>query len=87
MIAIAASEFKAKSLDLLDRVGRREMGTLSITKHGRVVAMLVPPPTLAEDLAGLHGFMRGSVVGVEAIDLTEPVRDEDCAAAGGHLHY
>ena len=76
MTAMAASEFKAKCLDLMDRVGRREMEALSITKHGRVVAML----------AERHGFMRHSVVGAADIDLTAPSLDEDFAAAEGHLH-
>ena len=40
---IAAAEFKAKCLKLLDEVaGRRE--TLAITKYGKPVAQLAPMP-------------------------------------------
>ena len=38
---IAAAEFKAKCLSLLDRV-REDGQTITITKRGRVVARLVP---------------------------------------------
>jgi len=40
---ISATDFKAKCLDLLDQVGTRWIGRLEITKHGKVVAVLVPP--------------------------------------------
>lgn len=59
---IAAAEFKAHCLELMDRV--RETGTeYVITKHGRPVAKLVPvvegrrPP--------LFGSMKGSVLAYE----------------------
>ena len=42
-----ATEFKAKCLAVIDRVhARRE--SVTITKHGRVVARLVPDDTTAE---------------------------------------
>jgi prevent-host-death family protein len=42
-----ATEFKAKCLAVIDRVhARRE--TVTITKHGRVVARLVPDDSNAE---------------------------------------
>ena len=42
-----ATEFKAKCLAVIDRVhARRE--TVTITKHGRVVARLVPDDATAE---------------------------------------
>jgi len=49
---IGAAEFKAKCLSLIDRV--RERGEpITITKHGRIVAQLVP----AED-AGEQPWLR-----------------------------
>ena len=42
MKTITASEFKAKCLALLDEVGRTGE-VLTILKHGRPVAQLVPP--------------------------------------------
>jgi prevent-host-death family protein len=54
---IAAGEFKAKCLKLLDQVAE-ERKTLIITKHGKPVAQLIPAPA-AEDFVG---SMRGSVL-------------------------
>jgi prevent-host-death family protein len=82
--SMSASDFKAKCLDVLDRVGDGEMSQVAITKRGRVVAMLVPavPPTLAS----LHGFMRGSVVVPEEVDLTDAVCADALSAEDGLLH-
>jgi prevent-host-death family protein len=54
---IAAGEFKSKCLKLLDQVAE-ERKTLVITKHGKPVAQLIPPP--AEET--LFGSMKGSVL-------------------------
>ena len=83
---ISASEFKAKCLDILDRVGRREWERVVVTKRGRPVAALIPPPEEEEDVAALPGFMRDSVVIPPEVDLTEPVTDEPLAAEAGELH-
>ena len=83
---INATEFKARCLDLLDQVGTRQIGRLEITKRGKVVAVLVPPPSREEEAAQLHGFMRGSVIIPDEVDLTAPVLDEPCDAELGILH-
>jgi prevent-host-death family protein len=54
---IAAGEFKAKCLKLLDQVAK-ERKTLVITKHGKPVAQLSPIPAQNQ----LFGSMRGSVL-------------------------
>ena len=53
---IAAGEFKAKCLKLLDEVAEKRQ-TLIITKHGKPVAQLVPAP----DAGDPFGRMKGSV--------------------------
>jgi prevent-host-death family protein len=53
---IAAGEFKAKCLHLLDEVRQSRTGIV-ITKRGRAVARLVPAD---EDLPPIFGRMRGS---------------------------
>lgn len=83
---ISASEFKAKCLDILDRVSRREFERVVITKRGIAVAVLVPPAAEAADVERLHGFMRGSVVVPPEIDLTAPVSDEAFAADQDEIH-
>ena len=82
---ISATEFKAKCLDLLDQVGARQIGHLEITKRGKVVAMLVPPPSQHEAVQELHGFMAGSVIVPEGLDLTAPVLDESLDAEADGL--
>jgi prevent-host-death family protein len=59
---LAAGEFKARCLSLLDEVAATGKA-LTITKHGRPVAQLVamPPPQ------PLFGAMKGSVISAEAI--------------------
>jgi prevent-host-death family protein len=86
METVSATEFKAKCLDLLDQVGSRQIGQLGITKHGRIVAVLVPPVSPEEAVRQLQGFLRGSVAVPEEVDLTAPVLDEPLDAEGGSLH-
>jgi prevent-host-death family protein len=52
---IAAGEFKAKCLKLLDKVAE-DRRPLVITKHGKPVAQVIPMPQDIE----LFGSMRGS---------------------------
>jgi prevent-host-death family protein len=54
---IAAGQFKAKCLKLLDQVAEKRE-TLVITKHGKPVAQVVPMPPEKN----IIGSMRGSVL-------------------------
>jgi len=83
---IGAAEFKAKCLDILDRVRRREVDRVVITKRGVAVAVLVPPAAEVAEVEGLHGLLRGSVTIPAEIDLTAPVTDEVLTADQGELH-
>ena len=67
---IAAGEFKAKCLHLLDEV-RQSRKEIVITKRGRAVARLVPAD---EELPPIFGRMRGSaeILG----DIVAPVGDK-----------
>ncbi len=80
---VSATEFKAKCLDLLDRVSARQIERLEITKRGKLVAILIPPASQREAVEQLHGFLRGSVMVPEAVDLTAPVLDEALNAESG----
>jgi prevent-host-death family protein len=83
---ISASEFKAKCLDILDRLAGRELDRVVITKRGRPVAVLTPPEQQAEAVRDIYGFMRGSVVIADDVDLTDPGLDEPLDAEQGLLH-
>jgi len=80
-----ATEFKAKCLEILDRLAAHEVDRVVVTKQGKPVAVLMPP---SEDSAvrGIHGFMRGSAVVAPDFDLTEPVNTEPFVAEAGDLH-
>lgn len=71
-LVIAAGDFKARCLKLLDEVAETRE-PLVITKHGKAVAKLVPMPPEQE----LFGALAGSVL-VEG-DLITPL-DEDWEA-------
>lgn len=83
---ISASEFKAKCLDILNQLSARKLTRVTITKHGRPVAILTPPDEAKESVRQLYGFMKGSVVGLDDFDLTEPILDERFSAEDGILH-
>lgn len=83
---ISATEFKAKCLDILDRVSRGEIEQLTITKRGQSVAVLVPPPLGAGTIDAVYGRMRGSVIALEDVDLAAPISDEPLDAEQGILH-
>lgn len=55
---IPAGEFKAKCLKLLDEVAEKRE-TLVITKRGKPVAHLIPPPAEKIDP---FGVLKGSVI-------------------------
>ena len=83
---VSASEFKAKCLDILDRIRSRELARVIVTKRGVPVAVVVPPPTEAVEVERLHGFLRGSVIVPPGLDLTAPITDEAFIAGEGEIH-
>ncbi|HET6468498.1 MAG TPA: type II toxin-antitoxin system Phd/YefM family antitoxin [Geminicoccaceae bacterium] len=66
---IAVSQFKPRSLELIERVASGKVGRIVLTRHGRPVAALVP---LGEVSASLHGALRDLMELVPCVDLTEP---------------
>lgn len=81
-----ATDFKAKCLDILDRLAAHKLTRVSITKRGRIVAVLTPPDDPQSAVRNLHGFMRGSVIAPPGFDLTAPILDEPLSADEGVLH-
>ena len=85
-LQIAASEFKAKCLDLMDQLAARKLSRIVVTKHGRPVAVLSPPPTPEEAAEALFGCLKGQIIAPDDFDFTAPVLDEPLDAAEGILH-
>ena len=81
-----ATEFKAKCLDILDRVGRREWERVVVTKRGVPVAVVTASAPETFSIERLHGSMRGSVTIPPEFDLTAPILDEPLAADEGDLY-
>ncbi len=82
---INASEFKAKCLNILDRLANQEVDRVIITKRGKTVGVLLPAKPVVE-VTDLYGCMRGSVVIPDGFDLTAPALDEPLDAEAGILH-
>jgi len=85
-LKIAASELKAKCLDLMDQLAARKLDRIVVTKRGRPVAVLTPPPTPEEVAEGLFGCLKGRLVAPADFDFTAPVLDEPLNAAEGRLY-
>jgi len=65
---VEAEDFKATCLEMLDQLIDRKLSSITITKHGRAIAKLVPVEV--QKVPSLFGAMKGTVPGV---DLTEPI--------------
>lgn len=72
MARVPATEFKAKCLELMDRVYERRESYV-ITKRGKAVARLVPVERMTKE--PLFGRLRGMVEEVK--DITGPVLPAD----------
>lgn len=67
---IAAGEFKAKCLKLMDEIVQTKE-TLVVTKHGKPVVYVMPVPPEEPEKKELFGSMRGS--GVILGDIISPI--------------
>jgi prevent-host-death family protein len=85
-VQFTATEFKAKCLEILDRLAARKLTRVTVTKRGKIVAVLTPPDDPDVAVRQLHGFMRGSVIAPPEFDFTAPVLGEPLSAAKGRLH-
>lgn len=74
VVTVSVTEFKAKCLALFDDLEGRKVARIVVTRHGKPVAELTPPPT---EMAPLFGAHRGSVSVLHDADLTQPTFDED----------
>ena len=78
-VVITATEFKAKCLDLLDRVNSGAVTKVHITKRGKAAAVLVAPEAAAKepwDPHSMFGSMKGSLIIDPSIDLEKPIYEQ-----------
>jgi prevent-host-death family protein len=80
---VAATEFKAKCLSLLDEINDQG-GTITVTKRGRPVATVSPvkKPAWKSPAGILAGKLKitGDIVNFDTSDLWDALRDEDPAS-------
>jgi len=69
--SVTATEFKARCLDLFRRLDLGTLTEVTVTKRGKVIA-IVRPPEVPKIKGSAWGFMRGTVK-VAPVDLTEPL--------------
>ena len=83
---LSVTEFKARCLELFDRLNARRLQKVTVTRRGRPVAVVTPVSTGETEARAVHGSMAGMVSVPAGMDLTKPVFDGDFDAAGGVLH-
>lgn len=83
---LTATEFKAKCLDIFDRLAAHTLTRVTVTKRGKAVAVLTPPEVSEAEARQLYGFMEGTVIAPQGFDYTAPVLDEPRDAELGVIH-
>ncbi len=83
---LSVSEFKAKCLDLFDRLSKNRLHKVTVTRHGKPVAVVTAPMAREAEARAVHGSMAGMVVLPAGFDLTASAIDEEFDAARGILH-
>ena len=76
----------AQNPELMQSLAARKLTRIVVTKRGRPVAILSPPPTPEEVADGLFGCLKGQMIAPEGFDFTAPVLDEPLNAAEGRLY-
>lgn len=85
-VQISVTEFKAKCLELINKLSRHEIDSIELTKRGKPVAVVsakeqAKPKTLEEAMADLRAWqasMRGTIKMLDPdFDLTQPIVDID----------
>lgn len=73
-VVITATEFKAKCLELIDRLQRGALTKVTITKRGKAAAVVnQPEPSVPVDPTALFGCMAGTVIAPDDFDWTAPM--------------
>lgn len=82
-ITLSVTDFKARCLELFDRLKSGSLDRIEVTKRGKTVA-IVTPPAMDEELArAVHGSMAAMTLVSEDVDLVAPALDEELEAAQG----
>jgi len=80
---LSVTDFKARCLELFDRLTRGSLDCIEVTRRGKVVAIVKPPAPDAEQARETLGCLAGMAVVAPDVDLTKPILDEPIEAARG----
>jgi prevent-host-death family protein len=83
---LTVTEFKARCLELFDRLNQRQLSKVTVTRRGRPVAVVSPVSPPEAEAKAVHGSMAGMALLSPGVDLTKPVFDERLDADEGILH-
>lgn len=73
-VVITATEFKAKCLELIDRLQRGALKKVTITKRGKAAAVVNQAEAESRiDPTALFGCMKGTVIAPDDFDWTAPM--------------
>lgn len=84
---VSVTEFKARCLELFDRLQLGQIDRIEVTRRGKVVAMVESPHARdAEAARAVHGSLADVTFIPPGLDLTRPVFDGSLDAEAGLLH-
>jgi antitoxin (DNA-binding transcriptional repressor) of toxin-antitoxin stability system len=76
-LTLNVTEFKARSLALLEDIAKGRLSKITVTKRGKPLAVVSPSsPGPGEPKVG-YGFMKGTISIAPGVDLTEPMFPDD----------
>lgn len=77
-ITLNVTQFKARSLSLLEDIAKGRLVKIVVTKRGKPLAVVSPSPREGNSVfAKAYGSMRGTGSIAPGVDLTKPILPED----------
>ena len=76
-LTLNVTEFKARSLALLEDIATGRLSKITVTKRGKPLAVVSPSPVAEEKRTVGYGFMKGTGRVMPGVDLTEPMFPEN----------
>lgn len=86
-MTLSVTDFKARCLELFDRLQDGRLDRIDVTRRGKLVAVVESPARHDEaDARCVHGSMASMTIIPDDFDLTAPVFDGPIDAEDGILH-
>lgn len=85
-LTLSVSEFKAKCLDIVKRLGDRRLRKVTITRRGKPVAVVTPSESSKPSLRSLVGSMKARTIIPEGVDIVGPIFEGEINAEKGILY-